>query len=138
MQRELGISMTPMIDVVFLLLVFFVCTASFQIAESVLPSPLASTGSTQVALPQEEQKIELERIIVKMKQQGVLTQLALNGQPCASFERLTELLTALATIDETFPVILDIAGDVPLGSVIDAYDGGRVAGFQQIQFAANK
>ena len=31
-------AMTPMIDVVFLLLVFFVWTASFQIIEHVLPS----------------------------------------------------------------------------------------------------
>ena len=35
-------AMTPMIDVVFLLLVFFVWTASFQIIEHVLPSKMSA------------------------------------------------------------------------------------------------
>ena len=41
------VKMTPMIDVVFLLLIFFVCTASFQIAEALLPAPLAYAGNVQ-------------------------------------------------------------------------------------------
>ena len=32
------VTMTPMIDVVFLLLIFFICTASFQIVEQTLQS----------------------------------------------------------------------------------------------------
>ncbi len=52
-RREFSVSMTPMIDVVFLLLIFFVCKASFQIAEAVLPSPLATGGTTAVELPPE-------------------------------------------------------------------------------------
>ena len=40
-RRELEIKMTPMIDVVFLLLVFFVWTASFQAIEYLLPSSLS-------------------------------------------------------------------------------------------------
>jgi len=39
-RRELEIKMTPMIDVVFLLLVFFIWTSSFHIVENVLPSRL--------------------------------------------------------------------------------------------------
>ena len=43
---DIDAAMTPMIDVVFLLLVFFVWTASFQIIEQALPSQLVSqTGS---------------------------------------------------------------------------------------------
>ena len=34
--RGLDVEMTPMIDVVFLLLVFFIWTASFQIVENVI------------------------------------------------------------------------------------------------------
>ena len=37
-QQSTELSMTPMIDVVFLLMVFFVCTASFKAAELVLPT----------------------------------------------------------------------------------------------------
>ena len=44
--------MTPMIDVVFLLLIFFVCASIGQIRESHLPTPLAA-GSVEVTDPVE-------------------------------------------------------------------------------------
>ena len=40
-ETDIDSAMTPMIDVVFLLLVFFVWTASFQIVEHVMPSELS-------------------------------------------------------------------------------------------------
>ena len=39
---ECKMEMTPMIDVVFLLLIFFVCASIGQIPESLLPTPLNS------------------------------------------------------------------------------------------------
>ena len=61
-RRELEIKMTPMIDVVFLLLVFFVWTASFQAVEYLLPSSLSQKqGSGQtVNLDQPPPEIEFE------------------------------------------------------------------------------
>jgi len=47
------------------------------------------------------------------------------------------LLRALASIDRTLPVILDIAGETPLAAAIGVYDRCRLAGFQRIQFAAS-
>ncbi len=45
-RRRLEIQMTPMIDVVFLLLIFFIWTSSFQIAEYALQSNISdATGS---------------------------------------------------------------------------------------------
>ena len=43
-DRDLGEdqTMTPMIDIVFLLLVFFVCVATDQVVEMSLPTELAS------------------------------------------------------------------------------------------------
>ena len=43
-RRQTDVAMTPMIDVVFQLLIFFICTASFQLAEELLPTSLAITG----------------------------------------------------------------------------------------------
>ena len=45
-----GGAMTPMIDVVFLLLVFFVCASIGQAPEVLLPAEL-SVGSTEVNVP---------------------------------------------------------------------------------------
>jgi len=136
MQRDFSVSMTPMIDVVFLLLIFFVCTASFQISESILPSPLSLEGTAPADLPPELTEIDLERIVIGVAQEAGQLQLTINDQNCPSLARLSKLLHALANIDANLPMILDIAGEVPLGTAIDVYDRCRLAGFQKIQFAA--
>jgi biopolymer transport protein ExbD len=132
--RDFSVSMTPMIDVVFLLLIFFVCTASFQIPESTLPSPLSLIGSTPGGLPPELTEMELERVLIEIAQHDQVLRLSVNSQACASPARLSELLAALATIDATLPILLDIDDDTPLGPVIDIYDRCRLAGFQRIHF----
>src|SRR5262245_58567237 len=43
-ERGFDVMMTPMIDMVFLLLVFFVCTAGFDRPEENLPSNLSLPG----------------------------------------------------------------------------------------------
>ena len=146
-RHALEVSMTPMIDVVFLLLIFFVCTASFQMPESILPSNLQLPGTSNEPAPLDLDKVELERIVVRItgSRNGISASRALDGpsqirytlndQPCESLTQLGELLRRLARIDASLPVVLDIAGEVPLGSAIDVYDACRLARFEQIQFA---
>ena len=136
MQREFGVSMTPMIDVVFLLLIFFVCTASFQIAEAVLPSPLSLEGSTPTALPPELTEPELERVLIEVSRHNDQVRLSVNGHPCPSMTRLSDLLISLARVDDSLPVLLDIEGGTPLGTAIDVYDRCRQAEFRKVQFVA--
>ena len=45
------VKMTPMIDVIFLLLIFFVCTASFRAVEEVLPTNLSLPGAIGAESP---------------------------------------------------------------------------------------
>ncbi|HCK54980.1 MAG TPA: hypothetical protein DIC23_17315, partial [Planctomycetaceae bacterium] len=40
-QRDDSQAMTPLIDVVFLLLIFFVCASTDQVRESLLPTELS-------------------------------------------------------------------------------------------------
>ena len=138
MPRKLDVMMTPMIDVVFLLLIFFVCTASFQIAESILPSPLSTAQTSELEMQRELQEVELEHVLIEVTRRDNRLQLTVNSQSCASLQELSALLSALSVIDRTLPVILDIAGETPLVSVIDVYDRCRLAGFEQIQFAAQQ
>ena len=49
-NADLNTAMTPMIDVVFLLLVFFVWTASFQTIEYVLDSQVAAQQGTNASV----------------------------------------------------------------------------------------
>ena len=54
-----------------------------------------------------------------------------------SLAQVRELLAAVAEIDTSLPVVLDIDGRVPLYHVIDLYDACRLAGFDRIQFVAS-
>ena len=125
--------MTPMIDVVFLLLIFFVCTASFQIPEAILPSSLELSGTTASDLSAE---LELERVLIAIVKRHNAFTFTINGQGCPSLARMSEILAALAGVDNGLPILLDIAGDAPLGTAIDVYDRCRLAGFRKIQFVA--
>ncbi|MEM9660106.1 MAG: biopolymer transporter ExbD [Planctomycetota bacterium] len=137
-RRDLEVSMTPMIDVVFLLLIFFVCTASFQIIESILPSSLLAKGASSLDIPPELIEEELERIVITVASMGGRLQLTANESPVASLAELGAMLDAAASLDRTLPVILDVADSTPLGDAIDVYDQCRLSGFQRVQFAVEK
>ncbi len=126
--------MTPMIDVVFLLLIFFVCTASFQIPEEILPSPLRLPGATEIDLAQELTEPELKRILIAIAERSGKIALTINGQSCPTLTRMSEILVALASVDTELPMLLDIDDDTPLGTAIDVYDRCRLAGFRRIHF----
>jgi biopolymer transport protein ExbD len=135
---ELDVKMTPMIDVVFLLLVFFVWTASFHIVEQLLPSNLIATageGSPTDVLPEE---VDFERVVVRVLIADGQPLWLVNDAPHYSLEKVGEILRALSTIKKDAPVILDPDSEIPLGNVIDLYDLARLAGFSKIQFAASE
>lgn len=127
---------TPMIDVVFLLLIFFVCTASFQVVESILPSRLLAAGGQPAETPPDIEP-PLERVLVRTAIEGGQPAWTVNERACQSLSDVRAVLAAVFEIDTELPVILDVAGDVPLGNAIDVYDLCRVVGFGRVQFAAN-
>jgi biopolymer transport protein ExbD len=136
-RRQTDIAMTPMIDVVFQLMIFFICTASFQLAEELLPTSLAVTSGTSRPSPTEIDE-ELERIVVSATRANGSTQWIVNERPCQSLAEVREVLRAAAQIDRSLPVVLDVAGEVPLGDMIDVYDLCRLESFDKIQFAAER
>jgi len=130
--------MTPMIDVVFLLLIFFLCTASFQIAEDLLPTNLLASGGSSDEVEVEPDP-HLERVVVELHSPGPDGMIAwvVNDEPYTSLAQVRAVLQAVARIDPSLPVILDVEGAVALGHVIDVYDLCRLVGFDKIQFAAS-
>ena len=124
--------MTPMIDVVFLLLVFFVCTTDFHAVEALLPTPLKAAGAT--AAPPEIE--ELENVVIKLGVVDGAPRWELNARVCRAPAEVRDTLARLAAIEKRLPIVLDIDGAVPLGDAIDLYDWCRLAGFEQVRFAA--
>ncbi len=138
-RRDLDVKMTPMIDVVFLLLVFFIWTASFRISEQILPSSVSSATGTQPAEtdtpPPEE---DFDEVVIRVLWAEDAPQWRVNGTPVASIDEVRRTLAALAAIKADAPVIVHPDPEVPLGHVIDIYDITRLEGFQKVQFAASE
>lgn len=136
-DRELGDSqtMTPMIDIVFLLLVFFVCVATDRVVEYNLPTELASgTVQAQPPLPRETWVTEI-RVLVTQSADSRQAIIEMNGRRFEDYTQFQQTLQALANVSRDSPVILDITEQVRLGDVIRIYDAARAAEFQSIHFA---
>ncbi len=130
--------MTPMIDVIFQLLIFFVCASAGQTVESLLPTELAA-GSVEAAAP-----VIVERpfgeVWLRLRRRMVegtddVTVVELNDREYSDEPSLRTTLLALAETTPEIPVILDIDGPVPLGDVVRVYDACQAAQFRQVSFA---
>lgn len=137
-EIDIDSAMTPMIDVVFLLLVFFVWTASFQIIEFVLPSNMSElTGSDPVEQTEPPPPKDFDDIVVRIGYDGTMPTWKINNQPCTSLVEVQQTLTAISEIQTEALVILHPDPVVPLGFVIEVYDAAKISGFGQVSFAVN-
>lgn len=128
--------MTPMIDVIFLLLIFFVCTANFQKLEGMLPTDMSFSGSApvEIALPSPE-NLDVARIILTYPG---MPRWQIEGNHCSSLREVRSILRQLREVKVDIPVIIESDANVPMENVIDLYDACRSAGLSQIKFAAKK
>ncbi len=127
--------MTPLIDVVFQLLVYFLCTASFNPPEFQLPANLPATGIGRPTEPPPELQ-ELELIELTLLHEGGKTQILLNSEPLTGFVELERRLRALANV-ASLPVIFDPAPQVPMADMVRAYDLCLLVGLTDIRFATH-
>ena len=137
-REPLEIKMTPMIDVVFLLLVFFVWTASFQVVEYLLPSELSTLLGNQAALEDPPPEADFEDVVIRIHWTGDQPGWTINDQQADSLAELHQRLQAIAQVKQDAPVILHPDEEVPLGDVINVFDLSRLTGFEKIQFVAGE
>ena len=134
---SLELKMTPMIDVVFLLLVFFVWTSSFELPEFDLPGslaelPMGAAEATTDTLPVEK----FDEIIIRLLWQVEGTQIMLNGQPLDRMSDIQDRLTEITSLGVQPPVIVDPDEKVTMAFAVQAYDAARAAGVDRVLFAA--
>ena len=138
-RGDLEISMTPMIDVVFLLLVFFVWTASFQVVENMLPTSLLAVAGTQATeLAEPAPDLDFDEIVIRLIWEGRTLRWQINNMRVASLDEVRRRLDQIAAIRQSATVILHPDQEVPIGDVVDVYDQARLAGFKQVQFATSE
>ena len=126
----LELNMTAMIDVIFLLLIFFMCTMSLQLFENELPSRLPVRGEEKAA---EE---EFEPIQIRLTGAAEAMGIICDEQACVSFEHLTELLKLRRTIGD-LPVIIRGEATVAFGNMVSALDACHQANLKRVAFATS-
>lgn len=138
-DRAADQAMTPMIDVIFLLLVFFVCTASLQMIEQILATQMSSTigkDPSEVEMPPPEE-LDFDQVVIRIGWDGSQPNYSINRVPLESLAQVRERLRALASVRLDTPLILHPDPPVPMGHVIAAYDEAKLAGFPKVSFAVN-
>lgn len=134
----LELRMTPMIDVVFLLLVFFLWTSSFNEPEFDLPSSVAAeqTAAAEARGQQTNQPEAFDEIIILVSPLDSPNPLQLNGQPVQSLQILRDQLSEIAGLSADPSVIVDPTETTEIGRAVAVYDIARSAGFKKVLFAA--
>ena len=129
------LKMTPMIDVIFLLLVFFVCTANFVPPQELLPMDTTLPGNVaaDIVLPD---LAELDVVLIRIAFDAEL-HWQIEGNQFSSLHDVQNLLRLIQSIKPDVPVVIESADNVPIENVIDVYDICRRVGLMRIQFAAD-
>ena len=134
----LDVKMTPMIDVVFLLLIFFIWTATFRI-EYVLPTHLSSlSGSGNDPLDVTAPERDFDPVVIELLWVDDQAIWRINDMVAASLAEVSQVLAGVIQIKRDVPVVIDPSRSVPLGDVIDVYDIARLVGFEKVQFATRE
>ncbi len=123
-QYEKGFDMTPLIDVVFQLLIFFMLTSSF-IAQPGIKINLPKAVTSEVVQ-------EAKNVTITLTKENLLY----FNEKLISESELKEKLTQAAKARKTMLIKADRG--TPLGKVVGIWDLCRDSGITQINIATNR
>jgi biopolymer transport protein ExbD len=129
-------AMTPLIDVVFQLLLFYMCISIGHLREDQLALTLPAGTSPQTAREQLDEA-PLGKVWIRLGSRAGQVVIRVEGQEFRELAELTAFCRELAEITPEVPVILDIEPEIEMELVIGTYDACRAAGFRSIHFAAD-
>src|SRR5687768_2806850 len=129
-RTAVELQLTPMIDCVFLLMVYFLWSSSFAVVEMTLPSELSAeqwgSGPATANIPPPPEA-DFDAVVVRILQSPSGPAWEINGTPAASLAEVGSVLRSIARIKRDVPVILDPESEAALGDVIDVFDLSRLA-----------
>ena len=132
--EEVSINLTPLIDIVFLLLIFFMVSTTFQREtelEIALPEASAETSSEPIvsALILEIDATGAYRL--SSQQSGKSSDFA-----SVNIEQLSEMLKGLSAKNDTATLVIKADAKTPHQAVVQALDAARKANVTRVKFAA--
>lgn len=125
-NSEFGIDMTPMIDVVFQLIIFFLVSSHLvkQETQVQVPLPVATSGDKDVA--------EQARVTVNVVEDG---KLLFSGRQVSPEELTLQLSEKLADLGKDLEVRIRSARDIPYARVEPVMLSCAKAGIWNVTFA---
>jgi biopolymer transport protein ExbD len=126
------IDMTPMVDVTFLLLIFFMVTAAFSLQKSIeMPRQQTDAPSTNV----EKEIDELAVVEVQIDEFGSFLVMAPDWERETPGKQnlITALREAIATGKDAMRLDLKVHELAKLHALVDALDAGTIAGYTELQ-----
>ena len=126
--NDITLDLTPLIDVVFLLLIFFMVSMTFD-RETVLNVDLPeATG--------EETEIEVKVVDIQISVDG---KYAVNDKPLVDTElsTLKKAMTEISDGDTTRPLLISADRNAPHHAVVRAMDAAGQLGFSQLSIATS-
>ena len=122
-RKDVTLNVTSLVDVLFLMLLFFMLTSTFKRAGELELNLPASTTSGQPPAAPGNPPVQLV-----LTEQGTLL---LNGD-LTSFDRLQAALNALHQADPAGRVMIEAETGVEHGQVVQLLDAVRTAGFKGV------
>jgi len=133
-KAKAGVPMTAMIDVTFLLLTYFLLTATFRQAEGQLPGTLPKAGGWPPRpIIEEPEKIHLSVTPVGPASESVIYRLDGVDGPLRSPRRLADELAAKRRPDREQVLIIRASRGVRWRYVVEAFNQAVRAKFESIR-----
>ncbi|MCO7225851.1 biopolymer transporter ExbD [Pleionea sp. CnH1-48] len=125
-KNEVSVNLTPLIDVVFLLLIFFMVSASFNRDTQIKLELPEASGDPMEALP--------ELIEISVDSEG---RYFVNAKPVVNtqVETLVKAIQLVGKGNDKIPVMISADAGAPFQSVMTAMDASRKAGYFNFSMA---
>lgn len=127
-SEDVDMDMTPMIDVTFQLMIFFMITATF-VVQKTLDMPTADPQRQAARRPTLTQ-IRENNIIVKVSRDGRIT---VDGQP-AGLDKLEDALRQAGKGRSNFELAMDVDDEVDQKTVVGVIDAAAGVQIQKVHF----
>jgi biopolymer transport protein ExbD len=123
------INVTPLVDVVLVLLVIFMITAPILAARGILVNAPTTVSGDQVATP-------LQVALRRMPDQTI--QMYVNGRQLPSYDAVRAELERARQTDPDLKAVIAADIEVPYGEVMQAIDQIKRAGIQKFALASKR
>ena len=132
--EEVSINLTPLIDIVFLLLIFFMVSTTFQ-----------RETELEIALPeasvQPQSRESVSAVVLEISSKGVYrvgtqSEDGISELNSAEFDRLGEILDGISKKYATTTLIIKADAKTSHQAVVRALDAAQRAGLKKIRFTA--